>query len=80
VQAALSNTRIPKVEVLAGEGDEEGELELNDDPDECARVSTADVPVIVTLTKVSDNAHTSSQCFHRMQAKGVLWFPLTLSL
>lgn len=53
----MSNTRIPKVEVLAGEGDEEGELELNDDPDECARVSTADVPVIVTLTKVSHNSH-----------------------
>ncbi|GAQ84934.1 3'-5'-exoribonuclease family protein [Klebsormidium nitens] len=52
IKAALSNTRIPKVEVLAGEGDEEGELELNDDPDECARVSTAAVPLIVTLTKV----------------------------
>ena len=53
-QAALADTRVPAVEVLYGEaGDGDPELELDDDPAACLRLDTSAVPVILTLSRVS---------------------------
>lgn len=49
-RAALSNTRIPKVEIITGEdADEEPELELDDDPARCLSLNLARWPVLVTV-------------------------------
>jgi hypothetical protein len=51
VQAALTNTGLPKVEVVAGEtGDEDPEFEVDDE--ESSQLDTSSVPTIITLTKV----------------------------
>eukprot|EP00004_Rigifila_ramosa_P026570 TRINITY_DN8333_c0_g1_i1.p1 TRINITY_DN8333_c0_g1~~TRINITY_DN8333_c0_g1_i1.p1 ORF type:complete len:292 (+),score=61.16 TRINITY_DN8333_c0_g1_i1:62-877(+) len=52
--AALYNTRLPKVEVVAGE-DGELSLELSDDPHDTIRLDTARLPVAVTLGAVGSN-------------------------
>lgn len=51
VQAALTNTALPKVEIVAGEtGDEDPEFEVDDE--ESSHLDTSNVPTIITLTKV----------------------------
>mmetsp|Transcript_24732 Transcript_24732/g.53946 ORF Transcript_24732/g.53946 Transcript_24732/m.53946 type:complete len:286 (+) Transcript_24732:43-900(+) len=52
-RAALASTRIPKVEVVMGEGGEDPELELDDDPSSSTQLSVADVPVIVSISQVA---------------------------
>jgi exosome complex component RRP42 len=57
VKAALADTKIPKVTAVAGPGAEDPmELELDDDPEECARLDVAGVPLIVSLTRVGLHA------------------------
>jgi exosome complex component RRP42 len=52
MKAALSNTGIPRVNVAAGaSGDEQPELDISDE--EFLQFDTSDIPVIVTLTKVT---------------------------
>ena len=52
LQAALADLRIPAVSMTMGEGDEDPEYELDDDPDSAARLDTSAVPAIITLTQV----------------------------
>jgi exosome complex RNA-binding protein Rrp42 (RNase PH superfamily) len=52
--AALANTRIPRVEIVAGEDGEEPELELDDDMEHSMRVELKDVPVIVSVAQVAN--------------------------
>ncbi|MCO5605604.1 hypothetical protein L7F22_059787 [Adiantum nelumboides] len=53
VQAALSNTGIPKVEVTsAAAAEQEADFEISDNPDDFSQFDTSHVPVIITLTKV----------------------------
>ncbi|XP_063778485.1 exosome complex component RRP42 isoform X1 [Pseudophryne corroboree] len=51
VKAALFNARIPKVHVLE---DDEGtkDIELSDDPYDCMRLNVAEVPCVVTLSRI----------------------------
>ncbi|KAG2464879.1 EXOS7 protein, partial [Polypterus senegalus] len=51
IKAALFSTKIPKVQMME---DEEGttEIELSDDPFDCVRLNTENVPCIVTLCKI----------------------------
>ncbi|CAH2283205.1 exosome complex component RRP42 [Pelobates cultripes] len=51
VKAALFNARIPKVRILE---DDEGakDFELSDDPYDCMRLNVANVPCIVTLSRI----------------------------
>lgn len=52
VKAALSNTDLPKVEVVSSTAtDEEPELDVNDE--DTTPLDTSSVPTIITLTKVS---------------------------
>jgi exosome complex component RRP42 len=52
LKAALSNTGIPRVNVAAGAtGDEQPEVDISDE--EFLQFDTSDIPVIVTLTKVT---------------------------
>ncbi|CAI5465060.1 unnamed protein product [Closterium sp. Yama58-4] len=52
-KAALSNSVLPKVEVVMGEGEDgEPELEVVDDPDEGVPLDTSSTPIIVTLNRV----------------------------
>ena len=54
-QAALSDLRIPKVQfVEGGEGDDE-DFTYEDDLSDEARISTSNVPLLVTLTKVGED-------------------------
>lgn len=51
VKAALHNTRIPKV--IIGSGEQGAvELEIPDDPFDCLRLNTANIPCLVTVSKV----------------------------
>ncbi|KAJ7569441.1 hypothetical protein O6H91_01G078100 [Diphasiastrum complanatum] len=52
VKAALSNTGIPKVQVMGGLSLEEADFELSDNPEEFSHLDTAQVPVTVTISKV----------------------------
>jgi len=53
VRAALADAKIPKVTVGAvGAGDESGELEIDDDPEECSRLDVRRCAVIVTTQKI----------------------------
>ena len=47
--------RIPTVAVSGGDG-EAFELDITDDPYDCQRLSTSNVPVLVTLNKVCEHA------------------------
>eukprot|EP00798_Chlamydomonas_sp_ICE-L_P007953 gene7953-1169_t len=49
--AALANTRIPHVELVAGEGDEEPELELDDDMDNAMQLDVSGIPVMVSVSQ-----------------------------
>ncbi|CAI5488169.1 unnamed protein product [Closterium sp. Naga37s-1] len=52
-KAALSNSVLPKVEVVMGEGEDgEPELEVVDDPDEGVPLDTSSTPIIVTLNRL----------------------------
>ncbi|KAK9842517.1 hypothetical protein WJX81_003919 [Elliptochloris bilobata] len=51
-KAALADTRIPLVEVTQADEDGDAELELDDDPTHAARLDTARVPVLVTVSQV----------------------------
>ncbi|CAI7853237.1 unnamed protein product [Closterium sp. NIES-54] len=52
-RAALSNSVLPKVEVVMGEGEDgEPELEVVDDPDEGVPLDTSSTPIIVTLNRL----------------------------
>jgi uncharacterized protein (UPF0261 family) len=52
LKAALSNTGIPKVNVAVGaSGDQQPEVDISDE--EFMQFDTSDIPVIVTLTKVT---------------------------
>ncbi len=50
--AALANTRIPRVEIVAGENGEEPEIELDDDMDNSLKLELHSVPVIVSVAQV----------------------------
>lgn len=51
-RAALADTRVPKVDVIAGEDPEdEPEIELDDDPASAARLELASWPTIVTVSQ-----------------------------
>ena len=51
--AALNNTRIPHVEIVAGENGEEPEIELDDDTDNSISLELQGLPVIVSVAQVS---------------------------
>lgn len=51
--AALANTRVPKVEIVAGENGEEPELELDDDVDSCIPLELQGLPIITSVSQVS---------------------------
>ncbi|KAL3678226.1 hypothetical protein R1sor_021182 [Riccia sorocarpa] len=53
MKAPLSNCGLPKVDIIGGTSpEEEPDYELSGNPEECTRLETCLVPVIVTLTKV----------------------------
>jgi exosome complex component RRP42 len=52
--AALADTRIPAVEVAVGEGDEEAEIEVDDDPSKAAKLDVSAVPVMVTVSLLGE--------------------------
>ncbi|ELT89253.1 hypothetical protein CAPTEDRAFT_159382 [Capitella teleta] len=60
VKSALHQTRIPLVTVSVGERGE-AEIELSDDPFDCKRVGTDNVPCLVTLNKIG-LAHVVDAC------------------
>ena len=51
--AALANTRIPRVEIVAGENGEDPEIELDDDMDNSVRLDLQGLPVITSVAQVS---------------------------
>eukprot|EP00741_Cyanophora_paradoxa_P024045 tig00021721_g23220.t1 len=51
-RAALSNTRVPKIELVPGDRPGEMEIEVSDDPHEAAPVGVASVPLCVTLHRI----------------------------
>jgi len=60
VKAALYNTRLPRVKAAGLDGGAV-DLELSDDPFDCIRLDTSQVPVLVTLCKVSIHSVPSSK-------------------
>ena len=54
--AALANTRIPRVEIVAGENGEDPEIELDDDMDNSVRLDLQGLPVITSVAQVSAEA------------------------
>ncbi|KAG1674611.1 hypothetical protein FOA52_001860 [Chlamydomonas sp. UWO 241] len=50
--AALANTRIPGVEIVQGEDNDEPEIELDDDMDNATTLELGGVPVIVSVSQV----------------------------
>lgn len=50
--AALKSTRIPKVNVVQTDSNDDPELELDDDPDSSLPLTTTSVPVIVSVSQV----------------------------
>ena len=54
--AALMNTRIPHVEITAGENGEEPEIELDDDMDNSVLLDLQGLPVIVSVAQVTGSA------------------------
>lgn len=50
--AALANTRIPRVEIVAGEDGDEPEIELDDDMSNSILLDVSNVPVIVSVSQV----------------------------
>jgi exosome complex component RRP42 len=55
-KAALGNTRIPKVEIVADEEGGEAEIELDDDPESAVPVDTTRVPLVVTVSQVGSRS------------------------
>eukprot|EP00727_Mastigamoeba_balamuthi_P005015 m51a1_g14511 putative exosome component 7 (286) ;mRNA; f:831227-832719 len=53
-RAALSVTKIPKVELVQSESGET-EMEVSDDPEDCTTLSADTIPVCVTLTKIGQH-------------------------
>lgn len=51
-QAALADLRIPHIDVTMGEGGEDPELDLDDDPERAIALDTSQVPLLVTVTQV----------------------------
>ncbi|GAX79785.1 hypothetical protein CEUSTIGMA_g7225.t1 [Chlamydomonas eustigma] len=51
---ALGNTKIPRVEIVAGENGEEPEIELDDDMDNSIRINLHSVPVITSVSQVAN--------------------------
>lgn len=71
LQAALSNTGLPKVNVIAADATSSGDQpEVDVSDEEFLQFDTSAVPVIVTLTKVSPLSSRLSCIKHR-------WFYLT---
>ena len=60
-RAALANTRIPRVDLVAGENGEEPELELDDDMDNAVLLDITAVPVMVSVSQVGAAGHTQGQ-------------------
>lgn len=56
VQAALADMSIPAVEVQAAEGSDEPELEVSDDPSSAVKLDTSQVPILLTVSQVSQLA------------------------
>ena len=56
VQAALADMSIPAVEVQAAEGNDEPELEVSDDPSSAVKLDTSQVPILLTVSQVSQLA------------------------
>lgn len=52
MQAALTNLRIPKIDVTMGEEGDDPDLDLDDNPELAASLDTSRVPIIVTITQV----------------------------
>ena len=50
--AALANTRVPKVDIIAGENGEEPELELDDDMENSVSLEMHNIPIIASVVKV----------------------------
>ena len=56
-QAALTDTRIPLVEVTATDvGDEEPELEVDDDLSKAKRLTVSSIPLMTTVSQVRRSA------------------------
>jgi hypothetical protein len=61
--SALGNTKIPRVEIVAGENGEEPEIELDDDMDNSIRINLHSLPVITSVSQVSKlSFQNSSSC------------------
>eukprot|EP00124_Ichthyophonus_hoferi_P005030 Ihof_evm2s646 gene=Ihof_evmTU2s646 len=52
VNAALYNTRIPKIRLVEGDDDEPIDIELDDDPSASIAMDTSNLPILITLTKI----------------------------
>ena len=55
-KAALGNTRIPKVDIVADEEGGEAEIELDDDPESAVPVDTTRVPLVITVSQVGNRS------------------------
>tara|TARA_B100001758_G_scaffold239816_1_gene244583 strand:- start:1937 stop:2605 length:669 start_codon:yes stop_codon:yes gene_type:complete len=77
VRAALADAKIPKVTIAGvGSDGEGGELEIDDDPDECSRVDVSRCGVVVTTTKIGrhgviDATDEEEECAEASMSVGV---------
>ena len=77
VRAALADAKIPKVTIAGvGSDGEGGELEIDDDPDECSRVDVSRCGVVVTTTKIGrhgviDATDEEEECGEASMSVGV---------
>ncbi len=77
VRAALADAKIPKVTIAGvGSDGEGGELEIDDDPDECSRVDMSRCGVVVTTTKIGrhgviDATDEEEECGEASMSVGV---------
>lgn len=53
--AALTDTKIPRVSILAGENGEEPEIELDDDPESSERLDLRHVSAIVSVCQIGSS-------------------------
>ena len=76
-RAALADAKIPKVTIAGvGSDGEGGELEIDDDPDECSRVDMSRCGVVVTTTKIGrhgviDATDEEEECGEASMSVGV---------
>ncbi|KAG0556295.1 hypothetical protein KC19_11G041500 [Ceratodon purpureus] len=71
IKAALTNTGLPKVEIVAGEtGDEDPEFEVDDE--ESSQLDISNVPIIITLTKVGKHYFVDATAEEELQMKSAV--------